>query len=37
MNLPTGFKEELLIRRGRSDDGDTSDDEEESPFVCDDN
>jgi hypothetical protein len=35
-NLPTGSEEELLIWRGRSDDGDTSDDEEESQYFSND-
>jgi hypothetical protein len=36
MNIPIGSTEELLIWQGRSDDADTSDDEEESPFFSDD-
>jgi hypothetical protein len=36
MNLPNGFEEELLIRQGCSDDGDTSDGEEGSHFFSDD-
>jgi hypothetical protein len=36
MNLPTGFEDELLIRQGRSNDGNTSDDDEESQYFSDD-
>jgi hypothetical protein len=36
MNHPIGFEEELLIRRGCSDDGDTSADEDESHLFSDD-
>jgi hypothetical protein len=36
MNLRIGFEQELLIRRGRSNDWDTSNDEEESHFFSDD-
>jgi hypothetical protein len=36
MNLPTGSEEEFLIRRGHFNNGDTSDNEEESPFFSDD-
>jgi hypothetical protein len=36
MNLPTGSEDELLIRQGRSNDGDTSDDDEESQYFSDD-
>jgi hypothetical protein len=36
MNLQTSSEEELLIREGRSDCGDKSDDEEETDFVFDD-
>jgi hypothetical protein len=36
MNLPTGSEDELLIRQGRSNDGDTSDDDDESQYFSDD-
>jgi hypothetical protein len=36
MNFPTGSEEELLIRRCCSNDGDTSNNEEVSPYFSDD-